>query len=55
MTKQQQTKIVDALAETRRFIAKEEARGEFNRPAAVADLLAKYKAHEQKLIAMLIA
>lgn len=47
------SRIIEALAETDRFIAKEEPRDPSLRPAAVAALLAKYKAHRAKLVQML--
>ena len=47
-----QAKIKQAMIETQRYIDLEEPRAADLRPAAVAELLAKYKAHLVKLQAM---
>lgn len=52
---EKQRRILAALKETRDFIAKEEPRGDDLRPIEMVELLASYKAHEQKLIGMLEA
>lgn len=55
MTSQTQTsrKIIEAIQECDRFIAKEEPRRNDLRPADVAKTLAFYKQHRLKLAAML--
>jgi len=55
MTAYEVRSIESAIADTARFIDREEARNPALRPAAVAELLARYKLHLAKLQAMLEA
>lgn len=53
MTVDQQRRVLDALAETQRFIDRETARDARLRPPEVQALLAFYVAHRARLCAML--
>lgn len=55
LTKDQTRRVLEAIAECDRFIAKEEPRRADLRPAQVAKTLAHAKAHKIKLIGMLAA
>lgn len=48
-------RIIEAIAECSRFIDFESARADDLRPKAMADLLERYKAHRERLTAMLAA
>ena len=55
MNKQRTAKIISAIAECDRYIAKESPRDADLRPAGITKLLASYIAHRAKLVAMLAA
>lgn len=55
MTKERSRKILEAIAECDRFIAKEEPRNPELRPADMAQHLEFCKQHKAKLVGMLCA
>lgn len=55
MTPERKRRIVEAIGECDRYIAKEEPRNPKLRPADVAQRLEFYKAHRVKLVTMLEA
>lgn len=55
MTKEQERRVMDAITDCDRYIAKESPRAADLRPADVQKRLEWYIAHREKLIAMLAA
>lgn len=51
-TKETTRRVLEAIAECDRYIAKEEPRAADLRPVEIVKLLAFYKAHRAKLVAM---
>ena len=55
MTPERTRRVIEAIGECDRYIAKEGVRSAALRPADIVELLAKYKAHRATLVAMLKA
>jgi hypothetical protein len=53
LTTEQRRRVIDALCETDRFIAKESLRNPNTRPADMQKCLESYIGHRAKLLAML--